>query len=134
MSLKWTLALKTGIEWQDAEHRELVDRINALITAAVEGRGKEEIGSIIGFLEGYAVKHFGNEEAAMSEYNYPGTAAHKAEHAVFNHELEKIRQEFEMNGASSLLVIQIQKKIGEWFLNHIEKTDIGLGAFLSKLR
>lgn len=131
MAVQWNDNLSTGIDWQDGQHKELVAKIGILIDAMSAGRGKKEINNILSFLENYVVSHFSKEEEYMISRNYPGYAGHKSEHRRFINDFTAFKAEFEKEGASSSMAIQVQRTLLDWLVNHIGKVDKGLGEFLS---
>lgn len=92
MSLLWVKELTTGVEWQDAQHRELYDKINALIDASKKEGSALELRGLFRFIEGYCRTHFRDEESAMYKYNYPDRLGHKAEHKRFMEGMVLLRQ------------------------------------------
>lgn len=82
MAILWTPDLATKVDEIDSQHRELFKRINDLLDACNQGRGKEEVQKVIRFLEEYVATHFGEEEKYMEKYNYPGTETIK--HSINN--------------------------------------------------
>lgn len=62
MNLNWDNNLATGIVNIDNQHKELFDRINKLLIAMKEGKGKDEVIGTLNFLEDYVIKHFTEEE------------------------------------------------------------------------
>ncbi len=130
MALEWISSLSTGVDWQDKQHMELFNRVNKLIDAMRAGKGKEEIGDLLSFLEDYVIHHFGTEERAMEEYSYPYASAHKSEHSRFKTEIGDLKERFLEGGASSSLVILVQNRIIDWLKNHIGGTDKMLGTFM----
>lgn len=129
MGLEWTPNLSTGVDWQDRHHKELFKKISRLLDAMTIGQGKEEVGSLFKFLDEYIVYHFEAEEQAMSKHAYPGAFNHTAEHTHFIEEIAALRGEFR-KGASSGLVIKVQRQVVDWLLNHICGPDKKLGEFL----
>lgn len=130
MALQWTQALSVGVDEIDNQHKELFNRINNLHTAISQGKGKEDIAKVIKFLEDYVITHFGAEERYMTRYDYPGYLAHKAQHTEFIKDFSNLKKEFETQGATSYLVIQVNLRVGDWLINHIGKVDKALGTFL----
>ncbi|HBE81002.1 MAG TPA: hemerythrin, partial [Firmicutes bacterium] len=130
MILKWTEELSTGVNEIDNQHRELFTRTNGLLQAMHEGKGKDEIQKVMSFLDDYVVSHFGVEEEFMTQYNYPGIARHRELHQGFTVNFSDIKRELESDGPSSALVIQTQRKLSDWWINHIATVDKELGAFL----
>jgi hemerythrin len=132
MALKWAEQLATGIAEIDNQHQEMFERTNILMQAMHEGKGKNEIQEVMAFLDDYVVSHFGLEEDYMTQYNYPGLARHKEQHQDFITNFNAIKNELESTGPSSALVIQTQRKLSDWWVNHIVAVDKELGAFLAQ--
>lgn len=132
MGIEWTANLSTGIEWQDKHHKELFNKISRLIDAMTLGQGKEEVGSLFKFLDEYIVYHFEAEEQAMSKHAYPAAFIHTAEHTHFIEDIAALREEF-AKGASTGLVIKVQRQVVDWLLNHICGPDKKLGEFLKSV-
>jgi len=78
--LEWTAALITHVPLIDAQHRELIHRINAMLTACRDGKGREELEAIVRYLEAYVLERFATEERETTARRFPGYADHKARH------------------------------------------------------
>lgn len=130
MALEWSDELSSGIKEIDDQHKELFKRVNELLDAMDKGHGKEEVGKIVKFLEDYVVTHFGTEEKYMSKYSYPDYNSHKALHTAFISDFSALKKEFAEHGATTRLVILINRKVCDWLTNHISKIDKLLGAYL----
>ncbi|NLY30396.1 MAG: hemerythrin, partial [Firmicutes bacterium] len=77
MAIKWTPNLAVGIEKIDEQHKVLFERINALIEACNQGKGKDTVADLITFLKDYVVFHFRDEQQIMLNYKYPQYEQHK---------------------------------------------------------
>lgn len=130
MSIEWSKNLSTGIEWQDKQHKELFNRMNSLMDAMNVGLGKEEVLKLFRFLDEYFIVHFDAEEHVMHKYNYPDVLDHITRHTYFIDEVGRLKEEADSKGVSTGLVIQLQRKVVDWFINHIGTVDKKLGAFL----
>ncbi len=130
MSFTWTPELSTGVEEIDSQHKELFKRLNTLLDACAEQKGKDEIGGYLAFLEDYVVQHFSAEETAMTKASYPAYAAHKQEHDYFKKRIATIKKEFLDFGATIHVVLLAVRTSGDWLFSHIKKTDKDMGAFL----
>ena len=97
-----------------------------------EGKGKDEIQKVTAFLDDYVVSHFGTEEDYMCRYNYPELTRHQEQHQTFITNFSVIKKELQSAGPSSALVIQTQRKLSDWWVNHIATVDKELGAFLTQ--
>jgi hemerythrin len=110
VTLEFDPVLLTGVDDIDAQHRELFDRIRALLEASRHRRSREEVIRLLEFLGGYVVDHFAAEERTMQQAGYPKLEGHRAEHRRFVKELEILRHELKSEGPTALFVI----RVGKW--------------------
>ena len=130
MAMEWTEDLSTGSAAIDDQHKELFKRINALLEACRQGKGKAEVSQVIQFLGEYVVTHFSAEEQYMEAHHYPEFAKHKALHLEFMENFGELKRELEEEGPGLHLVVRTNHMVVQWLLNHIRKVDRALGAFL----
>jgi len=130
MPIEWTTDLATGIDEIDGQHKELFKRINKLLDACRQGKGREEVKKVIEFLDDYVVTHFSAEERHMQKHDYPAYLNHKAQHTEFMENFSGLKAQFEKEGPGVSLVITTNRIVVEWLQNHIRKIDTALGAFL----
>lgn len=132
MAVRWDASLTTGISIIDSQHRQLIDTINSLLEAMACGNGSKLIESTITFLETYTNTHFRDEERLLREANYPAFAAHKALHDRFVQDLAAIRAGLTQGRSTTALTIEVQRKIGDWLVQHIKKEDVAYAPHLNK--
>jgi len=80
LSPKWRENLATGIISIDQLHRNFLEKINDLIRACIDGRPKEEVIHLMGYLKGDIQTHFAEEEAFQLKHKSPELLAHKSQH------------------------------------------------------
>ena len=131
MTIAWTPDLAVGVSQIDEEHKELFERVNALLLAMREARAKEQLAPLMGFLDDYVTTHFGNETRLMQQYRYPQAAGHLEEHHHFTQELKRMAAELDRGGPTALLTIKLNKLLCEWLRDHVSGTDKRLGQFLA---
>jgi hemerythrin len=132
MAIEWSPRLAVGVERIDSQHRELFDRVNRLLAAMESQRGEPEIRRMLSFLGGYVVSHFGTEEQLMQQHRYPDFPAHQRLHAEFVKDFVRLRERFDKQGPSAPLAIELNRRVCDWLIDHVGRTDRTLGAFLSK--
>lgn len=130
MLLTWNKSLEIGNDVIDRQHKEIFSRVNKLLSAMAHGEGREEVGKLITFLADYVIKHFTAEEKLMVRDTYDGYLLQKDQHAQFIKDFSSVKKEFEIQGATSNLVVQVQKQLCSWLRNHISKEDKAFGIFL----
>ena len=131
MLLNWSNEFNVGIEKIDHQHKELFDRINVLLVAMREGKGKTEVINALNFLEEYVQKHFSEEEALQKSNNYPKHSIQHEQHEEFKKELIKIREKCEKGGLSTSIVLELQKRMTDWWRDHIITLDKDMGKFIN---
>lgn len=128
--IRWTPDLTVHTDAIDTQHKELFKRLNDLLSAVIQGRGREEIRGFIGFLTEYTEFHFREEERWMARYQYPGMNGHKEIHERFKADVAVAAQNALREGVSSVVVIQVIEDLGDWVRDHIKRMDVELGKFL----
>ncbi len=132
MAMEWTAKLAVGVESIDMQHRELFERINKLMTAMQSKQGEAEVRRLVAFLGDYVVSHFTGEERLMQQQAYPDFPAHKRIHDEFMRDLARLKGDLEKQGPSAAVIVQLNRRVGDWLIDHIGRTDRALGAFLTK--
>jgi hemerythrin len=130
MAIEWSDNLATGNTAIDNQHKELFKRVDSLLTACHEKKGKEEVYGMLKFLGDYVRSHFAMEEQLQMTHNYPHYSAHKAEHEGFIAELHQLESQFREAGATLSLLIQTNQTMVNWLIKHINGTDRALADFL----
>jgi len=132
MPAEWTDDLATGVELIDKQHKEIFRRINGLLEACRLGKGKEEVGKTIAFLEDYVVHHFAAEEKAQKDYAYPEYPQHKEIHDRFIVDFAGLKKRFDDEGATLSMVLVTNQVVTDWLINHINKIDKKLARYLQE--
>ncbi len=132
MQMQWSEKLAVGVDVIDNQHKGIISRINNLLNAMSQGKGRDEVGNVLTFLADYVVKHFTAEEGLMKKYNYDGYSEQQAEHAKFIKDFSLLKKEFETGGVTSTLVLQTQRQLCDWLTNHITNKDKQIGVFIKK--
>lgn len=127
---KWSDELTTGVAKIDEQHKELIDRVNRILEACSQQRGRAEIASYLQFLENYIAEHFQAEEEQMRAHAYAGLKAHSDEHFQFTRQIAAVKREFNEHGSAIHVLLQAVRLSGDWLVSHIKKTDKTMAAFL----
>ncbi|MBI3754488.1 MAG: hemerythrin family protein [Deltaproteobacteria bacterium] len=132
MPIEWNNDLCVGVDVIDNQHKELLRRINALLDACSQGKGKDEVGRVIKFLEDYITVHFNAEEAIQKKNGYPDYETHKGLHDEFRKNFSELKKRFENEVVGLYLVLLTNRTVVDWLINHIGRIDKALGSFLKK--
>lgn len=125
-------SLITGIPNIDAQHRELVHRIEELDVALYNNTAKVQLVMMIEYLESYVSEHFDAEEAVMMQIDYPDFSRHYEEHKKFREWFKTKFREYKKKGADTYLAADINREIRMWFENHLKGTDAAYIAYMKK--
>ncbi len=132
MTIKWTTDMSVGVEKIDEQHRELARRINAIYKAVTQDNGPEEVAPVFYFLEEYIVRHFTDEQALMSQYEYPEKDEHLTIHNAFIRDVLSLKIKYEEEGCTPELLEELQERVSDWFVDHVMVRDKALGLFISE--
>ncbi|MDM8567182.1 bacteriohemerythrin [Candidatus Halobeggiatoa sp. HSG11] len=134
IKINWKNSLSVSDPTIDDQHREIFIRIKNLVMSIGSGVSEEEIFDMLDFLGSYVTSHFTLEEMYMEIYNYPHHAFHKEQHTMLIKTYERFKRQYKENGGDIYFVLQIQQKIVEWVIDHINKEDKDLWGFLLNRR
>lgn len=127
-----------GIEEIDRQHETLLERMELLRDYMRRGQSRDAIRDTLRFLETYVQEHFATEVRYMQRHSYPGILLHKAEHEVFLKDFAVLKEKYAtalaQNDITPLLLIDIVRKLNDWFTNHIATVDRKMGDFLAEKR
>jgi hemerythrin len=128
--LQWSEELAVGVADVDAQHRWLVELVNALHAAMQQGKGKAMLGSTIDRLFDYTVAHFSTEEAYFERFGYPAAAAHRLQHQGFVAKVADFKQGFDED--RFMLSLEVMDFLSDWLVEHISTSDKAFGPFLNE--
>jgi len=128
----WDGSVTTGIPRIDAQHQELLHKLNGLLAAMKARKGQEELAKLIGFLGEYAVKHFSDEEAEMERRKCPLALTNKLGHQQFVRKFQNFKKRFETEGPTPSLVLELQKELCDWVIQHIKQVDTKLASVVNQ--
>jgi hemerythrin len=129
--ITFTNDLETGVPAIDEQHRELINRINTVISSGVHA-AKEETEKTLKFLSDYVDTHFGDEERLQKSFNYPQYSWHHDQHNIYTAEVDKLLKEYRDNGYSIKYKMQLDKSIIDWIIKHIKTADVAFGRWHKK--
>ena len=128
--IDWTSTLDLPNEKINAQHRELVARVNALHDAFSDGKSTEELVDVIVFLVNYMGEHFSDEERMMEAAGYPEAETHKAEHTKLFELVERRTERYMIDGDSDSEGLLSFLKT--WLIEHVLGLDLDLAAYLQQ--
>jgi hemerythrin-like metal-binding protein len=120
--------MSTGVPTVDAQHKELINRINDLHAACLLGTAREELMEHLNFLGSYAQKHFAHEEQVMDEHRCPARGRNKEAHVRFLKDYERLVAMVQANGATTKVAIALKRMLADWLTSHICRIDTSLRA------
>lgn len=126
--ISWKDCYATGIAQCDAEHQELVKRINALYEAIRSKETEQAVPETIEAIISYTIEHFDHEEELLKTQEYPDLEEHLKEHAELKEKVADFKQRLE--AGEEQLHLKLFNFLREWLLHHIVETDIRYGEFL----
>lgn len=120
-TVKWDETLATGDPTVDQEHHKLfilVDELNKTDDAL---HGPEFISAVVDDILDYARSHFAHEESLMERSAYPDIERHRALHAAFAEEAERLS--FENTVGATFSATGLAVFMNDWLREHIMAED-----------
>ena len=127
--MTWSDALSVQVEEIDNQHKRLVDLVNQLHDAMVQGKGRDVMGKTLAGLIDYTRTHFAFEQELMARYNYPASLLHKTEHDDLTQKVVDLQSQYLAGKAA--LSVEVMSFLKIWLATHIQKTDRQFGRFLN---
>jgi len=124
----WSASYSVGVGSVDSQHQNLFAMGRELHAAMVAGQGKAALGRILARLVQYTTVHFAHEERLMRLYDYPGFAAHRAQHEALTKQVVKFQEDFDAGRAA--MTVQLLQFIRNWLQHHIQESDQRLAPYL----
>jgi methyl-accepting chemotaxis protein len=120
-TLEWGPAWLTGNSVIDADHKMLVQYVNDLNRAMLEGHGQEAAADVLGKLVQYTRDHFGREEIIWNEGGLESLGQHRKTHTDLMATVEGLQRDFLAGKAA--LTGDLMTFLRSWLINHVFKTD-----------
>ena len=125
----WDQSYSVRVRKLDEQHQKLFSLLNALHEAMRQGKGQAVVQDTLGELATYAVTHFRAEEELLRRTNYPGFAAHQAEHQKFVEKVSQLTEDLQAGRNAS--PIALLGFVEDWLAEHIRRTDRSYSAYLN---
>lgn len=130
MRAEFDESLVTGNEMIDAQHKELIDKINKLLDSCETSKDKLVAIKTLDYLADYTEFHFGEEEKLQETISYPGIAEHKKEHDKLREVVSDLYNMLEEEeGPSNAFVEQVNRNVIEWLYGHIKTFDRSVAEY-----
>jgi hemerythrin len=125
----WDQSYSVSVKRLDEQHQKLFALLNALHEAMRKGKGQAVLQDTVGELSTYTLTHFRAEEELLRKTNYPGLAAHQAEHQKFMTRVSQFIEEIRAGKISTSITVLTFLK--DWLAKHIQQTDRSYAAYLN---
>lgn len=126
----WKDEYAVNIKAMDLQHMSLVEMINDLYRGLLSNEPEKFLGDHLDRLVEYAGVHFRDEEALMTQNNYPELGSHKQDHEAF------VAQVIDYNKQSKAGTLKLSVKmvnfLKDWLKAHIMGKDKRYGAYLNE--
>ena len=125
----WDETYSVRVKKLDEQHQKLFALLNALHDAMRQGKGQAIVQDTLRELATYTVSHFQAEEELMRKSNYPGLAAHQAEHQRFVARVTQLAED--LQAGRHVSSIDLLDFIKDWLAEHIRKIDRSYSAHMN---
>lgn len=128
--LTWSDKYSVGVKSMDNQHKAMIQMLNELYDAMMEGNALCITGPLLQRLVEYTKIHFSSEEQLMEANGYPNLAAHHTRHLQLIDEVEKHIESYERQDL--FMPIPLLHFLRDWIATHIQKEDRHYGPFVNQ--
>ncbi len=128
--IQWSSSLSVGVREIDAQHQQLINMLNNLNDAMLQGKGNDAMSAIVSGLISYTRTHFNAEEKYFDQYMYPERIAHKQEHKQFVEKIVQFKENLDTGKAG--MTVEVMQFLTSWLRNHIMGTDKRYTQFMNQ--
>jgi hemerythrin-like metal-binding protein len=129
-SLMWNHSCTVGVQAIDDQHGILMDALNELRAALLKGADCGAVRGMLTRVSELMRLHVVSEERLLALYDYPGLAAHKAEHQRLLGRLAQFDVRFEQRQSGA--VYELVEYLRKWFTTHTGVSGQKYGPWLQK--
>ncbi len=131
MATLWKDSLLIGNTQIDNEHKKLVQAIDALMDACMQGRGKDKVTETLNFVEQYTKIHFSHEEELQKQSEYPDRVRHKQLHDEYIKTIASLKNELVQTGGGIVFTGKLNSVLVDWLVKHIGTEDTKVGKHIA---
>ncbi len=129
----WSPDMAVGVAEIDEQHEKLVEVINALYYAYMDGKEKDVLQPLINELHEYANYHFSTEEKYMRALgaSYEDLAMHREKHGEFFSQVIEFLLQY--IAGKDEITPELLDYLTDWWFQHIMGVDQGLGRAIQSM-
>jgi hemerythrin-like metal-binding protein len=128
--LNWNKRLSVGVESIDDQHKILVDTLNELHHAVMQGETRNSTAPLLRSLLAYTRNHHAAEERMMTNVNYPELKQHQSLHRELVDSLQGFLASID-RGETAINVDSLYR-LRDGLTNHIQRVDGGYRAWFAE--
>ncbi|CAA7621035.1 Hemerythrin-like protein [Candidatus Terasakiella magnetica] len=122
--IEWDPSFSVGSARMDTDHKRLLEMLNTLYEAWLDGEGLTELNGMFDELLSYADTHFAAEEMALKAKSYPRTDKQQSDHRKLKDTVLAFRDRYLRGDKPAMLTEEMAKFLKSWLLEHILGEDI----------
>lgn len=119
----WTEDMSVHNDILDAQHQELFQKINELLSAIIDETAENVVDDMVHFFRDYMDQHFKYEEQYLAENGFPQSDEHKKKHDVFIDKYYELKEKIDQGFDKRHIVLEIENFMGSWLTQHVMIED-----------
>jgi hemerythrin-like metal-binding protein len=119
MGIAWQPEMETGAPLLDAQHRSLVERAAALVTALESGSERPIVERALRAFGDYSVRHFSQDEDCTLRGSCPALQWNGVARAELIRIMASFRESYERGAAALDLAESLSCELSEWVARYI---------------
>ncbi|TXH87670.1 MAG: bacteriohemerythrin [Rhodoferax sp.] len=117
----WTNTLATGNAFIDADHHELVTRVNTVLECIAQRADNLALSQALDKLGSFTREHFAQEEAIMNKVGYARAQEHGAQHHALLEQMDQVIAQ--LRAGEAIDQMALYNSLTRWVVDHIQQYD-----------
>lgn len=119
--ISWEPSFSVGVGTLDAQHQQIIEMINRLLSAPDVYVGSEAISEMLARMVTYADAHFVAEERLLEARGYAELSAHRRQHRFYRRTVIALCQD--TIESKTAVPVDLLEFLRSWWTNHILNVD-----------
>ena len=119
MAIGWSSGMATGAPALDEQHRRLVARLDALLSAVESGQDRASVEKTLRAAGDLAVRHFARDEDCLMRDRCPALHANGVARAEFVAILARFRSDYERHGSTGPVARDLEAALAAWVERYV---------------
>jgi len=123
---------QVALDFMNRDHAEFIALRDKLLVLLEQQAPDSDVDAVLNQLLEHTHHHFGEEERAMQEAQFPPYPMHKMEHDQVLEDMQNRVAQWQQQRDASVLKNYLEKTLIDWFTRHVGMMDFVTARYISE--